>query len=168
MIGSFDGALTILGLILGAYFAGAGSSQVPLIAGAGISAATALAISSVAGAYEIERVEKKLEKRKVERALLTQMSEGHREAYRFAAWISALVHGAAPLTAALIPLIPFYIVPDFFWATITASIAAFSVLFVTGVYLGKLVDEFLVYTGFRFVLVGLATAAIALILSQGL
>ncbi len=168
MIGSFDGALTILGLVLGAYFAGADKSQVPLIAGAGISAAVALSISSVAGAYEVERVEKKLDQKKMERALLTEMSEGHKEAYRFAAWISALVHGAAPLLAALIPLIPFYIVPEFFWATITATSVAFTILFITGSYLGRLVNEFVVYTGIRFVLVGLATAAIALILGQGL
>ena len=168
VIGSFDGALTILGLILGAYFAGADKSQIPLIAGAGISAAIALAISSVAGAYEVERVEKKLDQKRVERALLTKMGEEHREAYRFAAWVSAIVHGVAPLIAAVLPLLPFYVVPDFFWATVAASVVGFSILFITGVYLGKIVDEFVIYTGLRFVLVGLATAAVVLILGQGL
>ncbi len=168
VIGAFDGALTILGLILGAYFAGAGREQVPFIVAAGVSAAVALSISSIAGAYEVERVEKKLDQRRVERALLTSMSEEHEDAYRFAAWISSIVHGVAPLTAAIIPIIPLYFIPDFYWAAVASTAAGFSILFITGVYLGRLVEEFALYTGLRVVLVGLVTAAVVVLLGKGL
>jgi len=90
VLGSFDGALTILGLVLGAFFAGAGKEAVPFIAAAGVSAAIALAISSIAGAYEVERVEKKLDRQQMERALLAKVGNEHREAYRFAARVSAI------------------------------------------------------------------------------
>jgi predicted membrane protein (TIGR00267 family) len=166
VIGAFDGALTILGLILGAYFAGASEDQVALIVAAGLSAAVALSMSSIAGAYEAERVEKKIDQQRMERALLTKMTDGTLEAYRFAARISAVVHGAAPLIAAAIPLIPFYFIPDFFLGTITATVFGFSILFVIGIYLGRLVKEIGIYTGLRFVLVGLATAAIVILLGQ--
>ncbi len=168
VIGSFDGALTILGLVLGAFFAGAGKEEVPFIVAAGVSAAIALAISSIAGAYEVERVEKKLDRQHMERALLTKVGNEHREAYRFAAWVSAVVHGVAPLIAAIIPLIPLFLIPGFLAAVAAATILGFSILFVTGYYLGRLVKEFAVYTGLRFILVGLATAAIIVLLGQGL
>ncbi|MCK4444905.1 MAG: VIT1/CCC1 transporter family protein [Thermoplasmata archaeon] len=168
VIGSFDGALTILGLVLGAYFAGAGGDQVPFIAAAGVSAAVALSISSIAGAYEVERVEKKLDQKRMERALLTSLSEEHEDAYRFAARISAIVHGLAPLMAAIIPLIPLYVIPDYYWATVASTVGAFLILFITGFYLGRLVEEFALYTGVRFILVGLATAAVVVLLGQGL
>jgi predicted membrane protein (TIGR00267 family) len=123
-------------------------------------------MSSIAGAYEAERVEKKIDQQRMERALLTKMSDEHLEAYRFAARISAVVHGAAPLIAAAIPLIPYYFIPDFFWATVTTTVVGFSILFVIGIYLGRLVKEVGIFSGLRFVLVGLATAAIVILLGQ--
>lgn len=166
VIGAFDGALTILGLVLGAYFAGANEDQVALIVAAGLSAAVALSMSSIAGAYEAERVEKKIDQQRMERALLTKMTDEHLEAYRFAARISAIVHGVAPLIAASIPLIPFYFISDFLLGTLIASVFGFSILFVIGIFLGRLVKETGLYTGLRFVLVGLATAAIVILLGQ--
>jgi predicted membrane protein (TIGR00267 family) len=166
VIGAFDGALTILGLVLGAYFAGANEDQVPLIVAAGMSAAVALSMSSIAGAYEAERVEKKIDQQRMERALLTKMTDEQLHAYRFAARISAIVHGAAPLIAAMIPLMPYYLIPDFFLGTIIATVFGFSILLVIGIYLGRLVKEVGLYTGLRFVLVGLATAAIVILLGQ--
>jgi VIT1/CCC1 family predicted Fe2+/Mn2+ transporter len=50
--------------------------------------------------------------------------------------------------------------------TITATVFGFSILFVIGIYLGRLVKEIGIYSGLRFVLVGLATAAIVILLGQ--
>jgi predicted membrane protein (TIGR00267 family) len=164
VIGSFDGALTILAIILGAFFAGAGREQVPIILAAGLSAAVALAISSVVGAYEAERIEKTLHRQQVERALLAEVGNEHQEAYRFAARISAIVHGISPMIAALVPIVPLLVIPDFLWGTVSASVLALSFLFVMGVYLGRLAKERAVFTGLRFVLASLGTAAIILLL----
>ena len=71
VIGAFDGALTIMGVILGAYAAGALHRQIVIFAGA--AAGIALAMSSAVGAYEAERIESTLEHKEVERAMLKKL-----------------------------------------------------------------------------------------------
>lgn len=166
VIGAFDGALTILGIIVGAAASGVGESQKAVVLTASMSAAIALAVSSAVGAFEAERVEKKLDIRSLERAMLTRLSEEHKDAFRFAAYTSALVHGVAPLIAALPPVIPFLLLPlqD---ATIVAVAATLVFLFAMGAYLGALVKERIAYTGLRFVVAGLATALVLWLLRGG-
>jgi VIT family len=55
VIGAFDGALTIMGVILGAYAAGELTKNLVLVAGS--ATAIALSVSSAVGAYEAERIE---------------------------------------------------------------------------------------------------------------
>lgn len=163
VIGAFDGALTVLGVVLGAYAAGASLEHIEIVLYAGLSAGVALAISSAVGAYEAERVEKLLDRASLKRALLRDVSEEHSEAYRLAARISALVHGVAPLIAAIIPLIPFVLVEDLGIATLISVVTTLSLLFIMGAYLGNLVKERIFMTGMRFVLAGLATAVILIL-----
>ncbi len=159
VIGAFDGALTVLGIIIGAVAAGATEAHKALILSASVGAAVALAVSSAVGAYEAERVEKKLDITTIERALLARLSEEHREAFRFAAIVSAAVHGVAPLFAGLLPLIPFVFL-EVGSATIAAIVVALVILFIIGAYLGNLVRERVVVTGLRFVAAGVGTAVI--------
>ncbi|HEX9341090.1 MAG TPA: VIT1/CCC1 transporter family protein [Thermoplasmata archaeon] len=159
VIGAFDGALTILGIIIGTVAAGADESHKTIILSASLGAGIALAVSSAVGAYEAERVEKKLDVRSIERALLARLSEEHKEAFQFAAIVSALVHGVSPMIAALVPLIPFLFF-DIRTATVVAIGLTLAILFVIGAYLGTLVRERLVVTGLRFVAAGLGTAVL--------
>ncbi len=163
VIGAFDGALTVLAIIIGAKVAGAGESHKTLILATSLAAGIGLAVSSAVGAYEAERVEKKLDQWTIERAMLAKMSEEHREAYRFAAILSALVHGVAPLIAAVLPVIPFFFL-GFNEATLAAILITTALLFVIGAYLGSLVRERFLLTGLRFVAAGLGTALLLWIL----
>ncbi len=160
VLGAFDGTLIVLGVVLGAYAAGVASEHMEIILFAGLSAALALSVSSAVGAYEAERVEKLLSRASIERALLTDVSEEQAEVFRFATLLSALVHAAAPLIAATVPLLPFIIIPDLGMAVLTSVVMTLSVLFILGAYLGNLVKERVFMTGMRFVLAGLATAVI--------
>ena len=160
VLGAFDGTLIVLGVVLGAYAAGVASEHMEIILFAGLSAAVALSVSSAVGAYEAERVEKLLSRASIERALLTDVSEEQAEVFRFATLLSALVHAAAPLIAATVPLLPFVIIPDLGMAVLTSVVMTLSVLFILGAYLGSLVKERVFMTGMRFVLAGLATAVI--------
>ncbi len=164
VIGAFDGALTILGVVIGiALSRGDAPGSTQLILAAGISAAIALAVSSTVGAYEAERVEKKLDQRSIERAMLAELSQEHREAFRFAATLSAVVHGVAPLVAALVPVVPFLVLP--FWEATAAAIGVtLGLLFVIGAYLGTIVRERIFVTGLRFAVAGGATALGLLVL----
>jgi len=159
VIGAFDGSLTVLGIIIGASAVGATEAHKALILSASIGASVALAVSSAVGAYEAERVESKLDIRTIERAMLARLSEEHREAFRFAAFLSALVHGIAPLIAALLPILPFAFL-EVRTATVAAIVVTLVILFVLGAYLGNLVRERLVVTGLRFVAAGLGTAVV--------
>ncbi|HYM40210.1 MAG TPA: VIT1/CCC1 transporter family protein [Thermoplasmata archaeon] len=166
VIGAFDGALTILGIIVGATASGVHESEKTVVLTAAISAAIALAVSSAVGAFEAERVEKKLDIHTLERAMLTRLSEEHKGAFRFAAYTSAFAHGVAPLVAALPPIVPFLLLP-FQEATLIAVILTLVFLFGMGAYLGRLVRERIAYTGLRFVAAGLLTALVLWILRGG-
>jgi predicted membrane protein (TIGR00267 family) len=156
VIGAFDGALTILGVVIGAFVANADRG---VIIGASLAAGIGLAVSSAVGAYEAERVEKKLDQYTLERAMLTKMSEEHRDAFRYAAVLSAFVHGIAPLFAAILPVVPFLFL-DLVQATVTAIVVTLVILFVIGAYLGRLVRDRFFVTGLRFVAAGVATTVV--------
>ncbi len=107
VIGAFDGALTILGVILGAYVAeGHAHPELArqLILGAGLAGGVALAVSSAVGAYEAERVEHLLSHHQLEKAMLRCVEGDRKEAIRVSISVSAIAHGVAPLLAAFVPL----------------------------------------------------------------
>lgn len=166
VIGAFDGALTILGVILGAYV-GEGISHPDLakhlIFGAGVAGGIALAVSSTVGAYEAERVEHMLSHQHLEKAMLRPVEGTRLEAMRVSISVSALAHGIAPLLAAFVPLIPFFFM-SLDEAVVTAIALTLSFLFILGAYLGSLIKEMIVYTGLRFVVAGLATAIILILI----
>lgn len=166
VIGAFDGALTILGVIIGAYMAE--SSVHPeiakqLIIGAGLAGAIALAVSSAVGAYEAERVELNLSHKSLEQAMLTSVDGTRKDAMTVSILVSSISHGIAPLVAALVPLIPFFFMPldD---AVITGIMITMIFLFALGGFLGSLIKETFIYTGLRFVIAGLATAIILIMI----
>lgn len=166
VIGAFDGALTILGVILGAYVAEATlhpELAKQLIMGAGLAGGVALAVSSAVGAYEAERVEHLLSHRHLEKAMLCNVEGTRKEAMSVSITISALVHGVAPLLAAFVPLVPFFFM-GLDEAVVTATAITLAFLFVLGAYLGSLIKEMIVYTGLRFVIAGLATAIILIVI----
>lgn len=166
VIGAFDGALTILGVILGAY-ASQGHAHPDLakhlILAAGFSGGIALAVSSTVGAYEAERVERLLEHRTLEKAMLRPVEGARVAAMRLSVSLSAIVHGIAPLVAAFVPLVPFLLLP-LDEAVVTAIIVTLGFLFALGAYLGSLIKERFFYTGLRFALAGLGTAIILILI----
>jgi len=166
VIGAFDGALTILGVILGAYVAESAldpSVAKQLILAAGLAGGIALAVSSAVGAYEAERVEHLLSHMCLERAMLTTVEGDRKEAMTVSAAVSAFVHGIAPMLAAFVPLVPFFFM-SLDEAVITGTIITLAFLFCLGAYLGSLIKEMIVYTGLRFVIAGLATAIVLIMI----
>lgn len=166
VIGAFDGALTILGVIIGAYVAEASVDPElakQLIIGAGLAGGIALAVSSAVGAYEAERVEHLLSHKNLEQAMLSQVDGTRREAMTVSIIVSAIVHGVAPLIAAIVPLIPFFFMP-LHDAVVAGIVITMMFLFALGGFLGSLIKETFLYTGLRFVIAGLATAIILILI----
>ncbi len=165
VIGAFDGALTILGVIIGAYVSEGHihpDLAKRLILASGFSGGIALAVSSTVGAYEAERVEHLLKHQELEKAMLRPVEGQRVEAMKVSIFVSALVHGVAPLLAAFVPLLPFlFMTLDL--AVVTAIGVTLAFLFALGAYLGSLIKEMIFYTGLRFVIAGLLTAIILII-----
>ncbi|UCE44866.1 MAG: VIT1/CCC1 transporter family protein [Methanobacteriota archaeon] len=166
VIGAFDGALTILGVIIGAYVADASVDPElarQVIVGAGLAGGIALAVSSAVGAYEAERVEHLLCHKNLEQAMLSQVDGTRREAMTVSIVVSAIVHGVAPLIAAIVPLIPFFFMP-LHDAVVAGIVITMVFLFALGGFLGSLIKETFIYTGLRFVIAGLGTAIILILI----
>ncbi len=161
VIGAFDGALTILGVILGAYATGHINKAVVL--GAGTGGGIALGISSFVGAYEAERVEAKLGKRYIERAMLHEVGGDQEKAHLFSMRFSSVIHGIAPLIAAFVPIIPFLALEPT-TAMVFAIGITLALLFIVGAYLGTLTKESILKSGARLLLVGMGTAVICYLL----
>ncbi len=163
VIGFFDGVLTILGLLIGAQLAGHAHAR--LVISAGVATGLALGISSGWGAFEAERIEQKILKDEKERALLIHGREcAVDRAHRFAMYISSLVHAVAPMIAALLPLIPYTLLPEdeAFYAAIGIGLIS---LFAVGATLGRMAKFNAVVSGLRMLLAGVLTMVVVSVLN---
>jgi len=162
VIGFFDGALTILGLIMGAHLSGEASNN--LIISAGIATALALGISSGFGAYEAEIIEQNIKKKEIERAMLSNVGGVIDSAHKVAIYFSAFIHGIAPLIASLIPLVPYAVLPlDL--AFYSSMVLGFVSLFVVGFIFGRISKTNVLIAGLKFVLAGVITLIVITILN---
>jgi predicted membrane protein (TIGR00267 family) len=165
VMNTFDGALTMLGIVMGSY--AYGRMEVQMILGAGFGASLAMAISGLSGAYMAERAERSRDLQELEKAMLRDMENSiHARAMKAATVWVALVDGGAPLMAGMIALTPFLLAAlDFMTPTcaVYSSIAAImAMLFLLGIFLGRISGEKLIISGVKTLAVGLATAAIIL------
>ena len=168
VIGSFDGSLTMLGVILAAWLLGAITRNLVVLAA--FSGGLALGVSAALGAYEAERVERRMEEHTLKRSMLREVSPEYRAALDTASLVGAVVHGLAPVGAALIPVIPYLYFADTSDgrqnATIWAVVVSLGFLFSIGSYLGSMAKQRAVVTGLRFVGAGLLIACVVLLLGN--
>ncbi len=164
VMNSFDGALTIFGMLLGSYASGVDDTH--LIMGIGLSTAVAIGFSGLTGALMTEHAERAREIKLMERALHRRLDNtDYKKAYDFASLITAFVDGFSPLFAACILLLPFLFVtmPEAYYISFSLALCVF---FLLGVFLGEVSREHLLKTGLKFLLAGLLCMAIILILES--
>ncbi len=171
VIGAFDGALTIVAIVLAAMASVLithSTIETDTIILSGLGAAVGLAISSGWGAYEAERVERRLELDELEHVMHRSMRKSLQvSAIRFATYWGGFVHAIAPLPASIIPLIPLIIFPD---PAVFVTVAIYSVVITLvflmglGIWMGRTAKINPITTGFRMVLAGLITAAICAVI----
>jgi len=168
VMNAFDGALTMLGVVIGAYVSGI-LYQSTVIISAGIAGSIAMGASGVSGAYMTEKAERTKKLKKLEKAMLSDMKNGlHGKSHRFATIFAAIVDGSAPFIASIPALIPFILVPSLLniqIAFVLSILANMSTLFSLGVYLGKISGENILISGAKMVVSGIAVAIIALLLN---
>lgn len=165
---SFDGALTLLGILMGNIIIG--ELHPRTVISTGFSVCLAMGMSGAFGRYFSERAERKHALRQMEGYMFTDLSGSilERESKKKVILIS-LVDGLSPALAAAIPLIPFFLAQAMIIPVSTSIIASFaldfSVLFILGVFLGKISDENALLHGALMVAVGFITGLIILLSS---
>jgi predicted membrane protein (TIGR00267 family) len=162
---AFDGALTLLGILMGNVILGEVHPQT--VISTGLSACLAMGVSGSFGRYFSERAESKRTVKQIEDYMFTDLSGSsiERESQRKVLLIS-LVDGLSPALAAVIPLAPFFLVQAALLVLTTGVIASFIlvflVLFVLGLFLGRISDENMIRHGVMVVGVGFIISLIIL------
>jgi len=168
VISAFDGALTTLGVTIGAYLAGRLDPTVIILAG--MSGAMAMTISGFSGAYLTETAERSRKLKRLERAMLNSMDDTVQwEAARFATAVTAIVDAISPLLASLCVLLPFalaeYGVVPISLAFYLSIVITLVLLLLLGAYLAYISDESVLRYGSRMLVVGMATAFACILLA---
>jgi predicted membrane protein (TIGR00267 family) len=161
---SFDGALTMFGLLLGSFAAGV--SDASLIIKIGFGTAVAIGFSGLTGALLTERAERLREVKRMELALHRRLDNtDYKKAYDFATVITGVVNGLSPLIAAIFLLSPFLLVPlpEAYYYSFAMAL---SIFFFLGVFLGAISRENVVVNGLKFLGAGVMCMVIILILER--
>lgn len=161
VVNSFDGALTMLGLLMGFYVSN--EVMLPVIISACLGTAIALSISGISSAYISESAEKKQELKELEEAMIVDLQESaHGQAARFMPFIIATVNGMAPFIFALFIISPLWLAQrqsNLIPYPLESSVAvAFILIFFLGVFIGKISGSFWLWAGFRALLIALITS----------
>lgn len=165
---SFDGVLTMIGVVMGSFVAGVSDATVVLVTG--LSTALAIGISGGWGAYLIESAERSNAVDELERATLTELKDTKiGKASRMAVFLVAAVDGLSPFMAALLVVTPFFFVPllpsiDYaYYASIGMALAS---LFGLGIYLGRISRRNLILSGIKTAIAGVVCMALSYLLEQ--
>lgn len=170
---AFDGALTMLGLILGGLFTIDPSNYTPgfnaiLLAAAGTN--IAMAISGFSGSYLAESAERDREVDDLGKAMLTDMSESmYAKASRTTSIVVAIVDGASPAIAGFLVIIPLFFVPigilDYITAFYIGIVICMLLLFALGLFLGAVSKKNMWSYGAKTLFAGILTALLMLLVS---
>jgi len=171
VMNAFDGAMTSLGIVIGAYITHI--SDPGAVIGVIMVGGMAMAVSGFAGTYMAESAERSRSLRELEDAMFVNLENSiHGEASRFVSLFAALVDGSAPFLASLPSIFPFALVmmdmvptPIAFLASTAASLV---ILFLLGVFLGRISEGNILYSGIKMVMAGIFVTLIALLINGGL
>lgn len=160
VVNGFDGALTMLGLIMG--FLISSPSNLSVIINACLGAGIALGVSGVSSAYISEQAELRKALSELEGAMITDLQDSaHGEAARWLPMLIALVNGMAPLFISILIISPLWLAKSgvslFVSPLYAAIIVAFTLIFFLGVFLSHISNVSWLRSGFQTLLIALIT-----------
>lgn len=164
----FDGALTGVGVTVGAYLSGVESGLT--VISIGLGAAVGLCTSGVWSVWEIERAEMRAELQETEDAMLTDLSDTQVEREKMSNQVvNAFMSGLGPLIGLILPLIPFLfegVAFSLFQATLVSIAVAVGVLFTFGAYMASISRQRWYIAGIRMGLAGIVVAILNLFIPK--
>ncbi len=166
---SFDGVLTMMGIVVGNYISKVWDASI--VIRIGIATSISIGVSGLWGAYLAESAERGRELGELERISLTDLSDTKiGRAARVAVVVVSLVDGISPLVSSMIVLIPFFIAPligNILVSYALSLVVAMISLFGLGMFLGYISERNLVSYGLRTVVAGIVAVVINFLLPNG-
>ncbi|MBN2013668.1 MAG: hypothetical protein JW778_00660 [Candidatus Altiarchaeota archaeon] len=165
IMNSFDGALTIFGILIGMYTVGVTDPKMVILPCLGVS--VAMAISGIWGAYTSERAERREDIRRLEEHMLVDLSNTQvgRDAQMISILI-ALVNSLSPLVVSMILISPFILaqigVVSLENAFLSSTVLAATILFLIGAFVGNISRDGILKNGFKMLLAGVIVSLIVL------
>jgi predicted membrane protein (TIGR00267 family) len=163
VVNGFDGALAMLGLMVGFRVSQPVDHRVVITSG--LATAFALGMSGLSSAYLSEVAERRRALDRLEKAMVGSLAQSdHARAATWIPWLVALVNGAAPLVIGLLIVLPIWlgqrgvVLPT---DPIQAAIVmAMLVIFLLGVFLGHVDETFWLWSGLRSLAVAVVTVGV--------
>jgi predicted membrane protein (TIGR00267 family) len=166
---SFDGVLTMIGVLMGSYLGRVRSAGT--VIKVGIATSISIGISGLWGAYLAESAERGRELSELERISLTDLSETKiGRASRVAVIVVSMVDGLSPFISSLIVLIPMFIAPLIGNISVSYAlslIVGLASLFGLGMFLGHISGRSLIGYGLRTTVAGVVAIVINALLPTG-
>ena len=162
----FDGTLTSIGVVVGAYLSGVDEGLA--IVAIGLGAAVGLGTSGIWSVWEIERAETSRERERIEEAMLTsledtQLARDHRNEQL----VHALAAAAGPVIGVTVTLTPFLldgVIFSVFQAVLVSIALGILLLCGVGAYMGSISKQRWYVAAIRMGLAGVVVAAISVFL----
>jgi len=160
VVNGFDGALTMLGLIMGFYISD--RVELTVVITTCLASALALGISGVSSAYISEAAERRRKLAELEQAMVASLdSSHHARAVTWVPWMVAMVNGISPLIFALFIISPLWLarsgVALGLEPLLSAMLIALIIIFLLGVFLGRIGGSFWLWSGLQSLLVATVT-----------
>jgi len=169
IMNSFDGALTIFGIIVAIYVSGIENTRIIVVSC--IGAAISMGVSGIWGAYAAERAERIRKLKDLERHLMQDLDETHvGRRTRMMTMLVALVDGISPVLVSAVIIIPFLMADLGFHSVQTAfklSITIVAIILLSlGAVTGRIAGERILPNALKMVSAGLVVAVISVLLEQ--
>ena len=163
--GLIDGSLSALGVVIGA----SGSADASVIIAAGLGGGIANGLSNILGAFTAEKASLERERIQKEKSLLKnngylKKSIIYKKAIR-ETMICGLIDGVSTTLGSSLPVIPFFLF-DVKTALYVAIFITILILFILGVFIGKISKENVIISGIKMVFGALLVAVLCFMIEK--
>ena len=168
---SFDGAVTILGVLLGVLFGGI-TNPIQIV-NIGVATGIALMISGFSGTVIAEEAERNRDIKALEESMLIDLKDTvYARAARFTVFYVSFIDGVSPLISILISISPMVLSLYGMLEPNTALIASIGIsilyLGVLGVFIGEFTGRNRILESFKLMGIGLVTTILVSVILQPL
>lgn len=162
ILGSIDGILAVLGVVIGTSHV---SNDPAIVINAALGGAVALALTNGVGSYLAESAVEFGKLAELEKPLMRSLNSTRLEQEtKKKIWSDSFFHGGASFFGSLVPILPFLLLDEYMLEV--AIICSIAVLSILGVYSGKLAKQSMIKHSVR--MVGLGIMIVAAVTMLGL